>query len=825
MNDIELLAPAGDMASLIAAVENGADAVYLGGKSFNARQNAGNFDDEEITRALTYCHLRGVKVYVTLNILLKDCELSSVPEYVSFLYNEGVDALIIQDIGAGRLINDIFPGLELHASTQMTAHNLESVELLHNMGYNRVVLSRELSIKEIQYITNNTDIEIEIFSHGALCICYSGQCLMSSMIGGRSGNRGRCAQPCRQKYILTDENHELFEGYIMSPKDLNTIEYLDLLIKSGVKSLKIEGRMKRPEYVAQVISTYRKAIDSFIKTGKAQVADKDKKNLLQIFNRGGFTTGHLFQRGRSEMMSYERPKNWGIYIGSISNVDRKIGKIEVILEEELSKGDGIEIWVKNGENIGFIVESVIKDGRAACKGLKGDKILLEYRGGLKGDKIFKTLDAELIKELEKTYKNNMPIRKVPVNFNLIIERCAPSIIYISDSEGNLAKIEGPVPDEAIKIELNEEKLIGQISKLGGTPFKVDTVSIKIDKGLSLAASTINMMRRNAVEKLEDLRIQKNKPVKVDLGEIKRIAISILSHKVEINRKSIKVSVFLNQSTKVDSAIDGGADIIIFGGDKLRGNDFNYKNAVKKCKVRGIKIYLASPRIIKEEYQKVVDELDQGMQEGADGIYVENLGVLKHVLDTGTPFSTGYSFNVFNLIAAKALEDLGSKFISVSPELSVKELKQIARYIENCEALCYGRTEMMVSEYCPVGAAQGCKGDNSLPLCESGEMAIADRMGLKFPIKTDIYCRSHIYNSKTLMMLEKVKDLLDSGINILRLNMLDENEEDIYKIVKAFKDAALLGDMGAIEMPDNVKDLIEYFKSYGFTKGHYYRSVE
>lgn len=825
MRDIELLAPAGSMDSLIAAVENGADAVYLGGKSFSARQYAGNFDEADMREALEYCHIRGVKVYVTLNILLKDIELYDVPEYISFLYNEGVDALIIQDLGVGKLIKEILPSLELHASTQMTAHNLEAVEFLYSMGYKRVVLSRELSIREIKHIASNTKAEIEVFSHGALCICYSGQCLMSSMIGGRSGNRGRCAQPCRQKYAITRDNDELLKSYIISPKDLNTVEKLDILIKSGIRSLKIEGRMKKPEYVAQVISTYRKAIESFAETGSTNVDEEDKKNLMKVFNRGGFSTAHLFGKGGSEMISFERPKNWGIYIGSILNIDRKKGKMEVYLEEDLSKGDGIEIWIENNENTGYIIENITLGGKIVNKGYRGDRVFLDYKGGSKGEKIFKTLDIELTKSLEKTYKGTDPIRKIPVNFYIAVEKSTPALLYIIDGDGNEVSAYGPIPDASLKVALTKEKLTEQISKLGGSPFKVDSINIKLDNNLSLPASAINMLRRDAVDKLIQLRRKIFKPREISVEEITDKAIAILSNRALADKKPVKISAFLNSSSKVHSAIDGGADIIIFGGDKLRGSDFDYKQAIKECRERNTPIYLSSPRIVKNEFPEIIRELEEGIWQGADGIHVENMGVLKYVLDKNIPFSSGFSLNIFNTMTAKIMKDRGSRYISISPELSLKEIKHLAPYVENCEALCYGRIEMMVSEYCPIGAATKCENRNNSLVCKSGNTHIVDKMGLKFPVKTDIYCRSHIYNSKTLFILGNLKNLLDSGINIMRLNLIDENDEFIYRVVKAFKDRAVLISKGMDSINEDEKYFVDYFGSEGYTKGHYYRGVE
>ena len=291
MKKIELLAPAGSMESVYAAVQMRADAVYIGGSKFSARAYASNFDEENITLAVDYCHIYGVRVYVTLNTLAKDDELKEIMEYVGFLYSIGVDALIIQDTGLIYLIRNNFPDFELHASTQMTIHNGEAALFLKKIGFKRIVLSRELSLEEIDYISNTLNVETEVFIHGALCICYSGQCLMSSIIGGRSGNRGRCAQPCRLPYTLIDKgNNEEYKAYLLSPKDICTLDSLKDIVASGTSSLKIEGRMKRAEYVSGTVEIYRRALDN-IYNNKIQKLDKDTKILTQLFNREGFSKG------------------------------------------------------------------------------------------------------------------------------------------------------------------------------------------------------------------------------------------------------------------------------------------------------------------------------------------------------------------------------------------------------------------------------------------------------------------------------------------------------------------------------------------------------
>ena len=333
MKKVEILAPAGSMESLYAAINNGADAIYLGGDKFSARAYASNFDNEKMKLAVDYAHSYGVFVYVTMNTLLKEEELKKAIKYVGYLYEIGVDALIIQDLGLYELIRERYKDFEIHASTQMSIHNGEGAIYFKDKGFHRIVLSRELSMDEIKHISTDLKIETEMFVHGALCVSYSGQCLMSSMIGGRSGNRGRCAQPCRMEYVLKgDKSPEEKSGYLLSPKDICTLEDVKGIINSGTYSLKIEGRMKRPEYVAGVVRNYRKAVVKELKKVEYDL-QKGKSELLQLFNRGGFSKAYLNKNVGRDMMSFSFPRNTGIFIGKID----KNG--EIILEEDIQLGD------------------------------------------------------------------------------------------------------------------------------------------------------------------------------------------------------------------------------------------------------------------------------------------------------------------------------------------------------------------------------------------------------------------------------------------------------------------------------------------------------
>jgi len=353
---MELLSPVGNWDNLIAAVQNGADAVYLGGSCFNARANAANFENEELKRAILYARKRGVDVHLTLNILMFNNELNEALEFAKFAYECGVSSIIVQDIGLAKELIEKFPDLPIHSSTQMTISNLHGVELMKKMGFKRVVLSRELSLKEIRYIRENTDMELECFGHGALCVSYSGQCLFSSMVGKRSGNRGLCAGPCRLSYNLLKNGNDIETGYLLSPKDICTLHILPELIECGVDSLKIEGRKKSYEYVSIVTKIYRKYIDlAKDKTKEYKVEDEDLKQLLQIYNRGGMGTGYF--EDRKNIVYPQKPNHLGIYIGKVKSINPKRKKITIDLKEDVLIGDIISI----NDDTSYISEIVDKN--------------------------------------------------------------------------------------------------------------------------------------------------------------------------------------------------------------------------------------------------------------------------------------------------------------------------------------------------------------------------------------------------------------------------------------------------------------------------------
>ena len=429
MKKIELLSPAGDFECLKAAIQNGANAVYLGTDSFNARMSANNFDTENLKEAVNYAHLRNVKINLTLNTLIKNEEFSDALQIAKNAAEIGVDAIIVQDLGLAKKIIELFPNIEVHASTQLTSHNLESVKKLEAIGFKRVVLSRELNIDEIRHICNNTNIEIEVFIHGALCISYSGQCLLSSMIGSRSGNRGRCAQACRLPYELLENDKVIDKGYLLSPKDLCSIDYLKDLIDAGVASFKIEGRMKKPEYVAIVTSIYRKYINNILETGFSEnLSNNDYNDLLQVFNRGGFSSGHISSNPNQNLVFKEKQNNMGIYLGKVYDYNKNKGYVKLQIENSnLEIGDSVSI----NDCVYHVSELLINDKNVKTSSIS-DKITI---GRMKGNNIRKNSKIYKIESKSLNYKalqtfSNVENIKTKLEGKIIVHKNSPITLEV-----------------------------------------------------------------------------------------------------------------------------------------------------------------------------------------------------------------------------------------------------------------------------------------------------------------------------------------------------------------------------------------------------------
>ena len=510
---IELLSPVGDFECLQAAVQNGADSVYLGGSNFNARASASNFDNEGLKKAIQYAKLRNVKINFALNTLIKDDEFDNAVNLAKYVYSLGSDAIIVQDLGLAKYIINNLPGMDVHASTQMTIHNLQGVLALEKLGFKRVVLSRELSLSEIEYICNNSNVEIEVFAHGALCISYSGQCLLSSTIGARSGNRGRCAQPCRLPYELIDDNNNtLDKGYILSPRDLCSIKYIPDLIKAGVTSFKIEGRMKTPEYVAVVTSIYRKYIDLALSEENYVVDENDIKKLMQVFNRGGFSSGNLSDEENLDYVYKEKSNNMGLYIGNVSSFNKNKGLITFKTKETLSIGDSISL---EKEAHKYTVSELMKNKQNIDRATINDIITIgRMKGNISlGDKIYKLSSKSLSKSISEFYK--LENKKIPLSAIITIKKGEPVTLEVNSlddgiySSMSITKYIDVTPIDAISNPISKDRIIEQLSKTKDTQFEFTKIQVILDDNTYLPKiSAINQLRRDCLEELEKLAIEK-----------------------------------------------------------------------------------------------------------------------------------------------------------------------------------------------------------------------------------------------------------------------------------------------------------------------------
>lgn len=803
MRDVELLAPVGSFEALKAAVQNGANAVYLGGKDFGARASANNFDRDELKEAVKYAHIRGVQVFVTTNTLRKENEIEDFLEYAKFLYDIDVDAIILQDIGMARLIKRELPDFELHASTQMVAHSLEDVKYLESVGFDRVVLAREVTVEEIKYICDNCKADIEVFVHGALCVCYSGQCLMSSMIGNRSGNRGRCAQPCRQRYELIDvytgEVVNSNGDYLLSPRDLNAIEEIDKVIDAGVHSLKIEGRMKRPEYVATVIDGYRKTIDEYLATNKLNVSDETINDLYTIFNRK-FTKGLLLGDVGKDMMNSQLPNNQGLYVGTVVDYNKKAKRLKIKLANTLKKGDGINL---GGGTIGRI----IKNGNIETIGYKGETIELDFVGeARKGQIVFKTSDSELMDRVQATFTQDKEFVKNIIDAKITIKLGQKPILTLKDRHSNEATIEGDkIVEEAMKVALSKEKVETQLRKLGNTPYELDLLEIELDDNVSLPISLLNQMRRDCIELLNKERISiKNRKYKNKTIKYKP---------VQYNRnKQQEISVKVKNLEQLESALECGVDRIYY--EDTNTIDKAMSLAMKYNK----KVIYSAPRIIRN---KEYNHLAKANNAGVESVQVGNYGSIDYFKDK--KLNIDYYLNAFNSETINYYKEIGADTLCISQELNINEIKETIKYTDiNIESVVYGYTPLMITEYCPMGViVRDCKKDKRVAKCKESIYALRNSKGDEFRVSQDIFCRSTIYNSNVTCMLDNLYELREIGINVLRLDFTLEDKETVKEVIEAYQEV-LSNDY---KLATKATKLYNKLDEKGTTAGHYYKGVE
>ncbi len=842
MRKPELLAPAGSWDALVAAVQNGADAVYLGGKSFNARNSADNFDDDSLAKAIEYAHVRGVKVHVTMNILLADTELKEALRFLRIVYNAGADAVIMQDLGLIRMARLVFPDLELHASTQMTVHNVPGAIFLCDAGIKRIVLARELDLDSVREIRKRAGVEVETFVHGALCVCYSGQCLMSSMIGGRSGNRGRCAQPCRLEYRLMDDkgklvaDNEKVGDYLLSPRDLNISLHIPELIKAGIDSFKIEGRMRRPEYVATVTRIYRSLIDRAALGGEYFVTDDEASQLAQVFNRE-FTTGYFFGVPGRDLMSYKRPNNRGVRLGRVRSYDRDTNQTEIELEAPLNVGDGIEVWVTRGGRVGTEVNEIFVGGQKTLAADAGVVAVLKLEGHIHpGDRVFKTHDVQLMENAVQTYSSSRETRRIPLDFKVRARVGEPMVLEAADQEWVTARATTrEVGQIAQRRPLTEKFLAEQLDRLGNTPFVLNKLECDLGENVMIPVSEINDVRRQVVKEIAEMRSLLRKPPKACDSDLE-VKMSVLLDNEDIDRTGQfpVLAVAVGGAPEALAAVKNGAELVYFSGDQFRSRSnvtmAEIHQARQYCSDAGVKFYFTTPRIAHDrEIKQYLPFLKSLLETAPDGIMVSSYGWLTELRElTGLPLATDFYLNVFNHQSAVFLMRRGVSRVALSTELTGEQIRHlVTRSPVETEVIVHGVLPLMVSRYCAVGSVLGGKGENSncSRQCRHTSYALLDRKGVAFPVETDQHCLMHIYNSRELCLLDTLPYLAQAGPAVLRIEARRENETYVARAVKTYRqvlDSLRNSPDGMPDLPALMQKLVE--GGPGFTRGHYYRGV-
>ena len=644
MKKVELLAPAGNMENLKYAVMAGCDAVYLGLKKFGARAFSSNFSDSEFIEAVNYCHLYGVKVYVTLNTIIYDYEVEDFLETVDFIHKNNVDAVLIQDLGMLDLVRKTYPNLEVHASTQMHIHNLDGVKVLERLGIKRAVLARETSIDTIKYIKENSNIELEVFVHGALCVSYSGECLMSKFIGGRSGNRGECAGACRLSYDVVDDNNNILNKnkYPISTKDLNTIYYIDKLIESGASSLKIEGRMKSREYVYMVVKLYRDTIDNYYKTGKVIVNEDDLLKLKKIFNRE-YTKGFLFNIKNNELINSYRPNHMGVNVGKVLNY--KNGYATILLTDHVSIGSGLRVLSKNNKDVGILVNEFYKNNKLVKDAYKNDIISIKVHDKVyKDDIVVITNDKSISNDIEEYIKNNK--RKVLISGKVSC-KLGNITLEVSDGVNNVVVSSNNV-FKSINKSTTKEDIRVKLNKLLNTVYKFNSLDINIDSNLFIPLKEINGLKNDMVMLLNDKRLYK---------------INYVKSKYDIDLPDFKKEELITCYTN------------------------NINNLYKKYDI----VYTDNNCL-----PRVVDKYDN-----YNNVMIGELGGFNKCSNV----TTDVSFNVVNSYAVAFLHSMGSSCVTLSYEMTDSDIENLVNsYINrynkrpNLELIVYGYPVIMCSKY-------------------------------------------------------------------------------------------------------------------------------
>lgn len=800
----ELLSPAGDMTCLRAAVENGADAVYFGlDCGFNARARAGNFSEAELDEAVKYLHLRGVRGYVTLNTLMFTSELPEFERIVRRLGLAGVDAVLVQDLGAARLIREICPQLALHASTQMTLTSAECIEEARGLGLERVVLPRELSIEEIRQVRAGTDMELEVFVHGALCVAYSGQCLTSESLGGRSANRGQCAQACRLPWeIVCDGQLRDFgdQKYLLSPQDLAAWSLLPELLEAGVCSFKIEGRLKTPEYVAQSTSHYRQALDAALAGQRAEFSRRQVQELEQSFSRG-FSPGWLQGCDHKMLVPARSSAKRGVLLGVVDGVRR--GAVAVRLEYPIQAGDGVVFEGDRaaGEEQGGRVYHVTVGGKLQSGAVESGTAELSFESTAidlsrlqRGQRVWKTDDPRLNHRLRRTFETADPRRRV--GLRLVVKAQTGSRLQVQGvaENGCQCAVESEqVLEAALRHAADENLLREQLGRLGGTVFELRTLECELSGSPMIPLSLLGRIRREMLVQLQSSLPPSARSISPD-GAVARLRSEIVQTSVSQNDTAIappQLVLMCRTLPQVQSAVElsttaprgEGIDRLLADFQDLR----EYREAVSLARAAGIPLDLATPRIQKPGETGMFRMLEKAEP---DGVLVRNLSGLAWFRERGVPISGDYSLNAANELTALQLKQRGLRWLTPSYDLNRDQLMDLVQLVPGdwLEVVIHQHMPMFHMEHCVFCAmlSPGTNKTNCGRPCDVHAVELRDRTGLAHPLTADIGCRNTLFNAVAQSSAEVVPDLLRAGVKRFRIELLRETPEELAELLRLYR---------------------------------------
>ena len=790
----ELLSPAGDRTCLLAAVENGADAVYFGLQRHNARIRATNFDGAQLGEIMALLHRRGVRGYATLNTLVFPGELSDVEATVRELVLAGVDAVIIQDLGLARLIRAICPELELHASTQMSVTGEEGIRLAAELGCSRVILARELSLDEIGKIRSQTELPVEVFVHGALCVAYSGQCLTSEALGGRSANRGECAQACRMPYEIVCDGQLVDLGktqYLLSPQDLAAYDLIPRLIELGVSSLKIEGRLKAPEYVANITRHYRQAIDAAWSGKPVEFTPRDVEEMQLSFSRG-FSHGFLDGNDHKVLVRGDYAKKRGIFVGKLDAVTG-LG-VRLVCSTVVKPGDGL---VFDGDE----TKGVPEQGGRVYEVLPGSSGRVELRFGRgaidlaglhRGQSVWKTDDPELTGRLRRSYEGP-PSRLVDLDLDVLAEVGQPLLVEARTSAGHCAIARSPEPLARARSQPGDDRLLrDQLGRLGGTIYRLSTLKATIAGDPMIPKSLLNQLRRELVTRLDELAAAA--PARtIAAAPVLPVLLAAIFQERDRQRKQTEgqtsqghpeLSVLCRRTDQIQAAAAAGIGTVYADYQDIK----EYVHAVAAARRGGSAIYLATPRIEKPFESNLFRYL---AKLSPDGILVRNAGGLFFCAERSIPFVADFSLNAANPLTVELFKSRGAARVTASYDLNAVQLTDLIDAVppDWLEVVIHQQIPMFHMEHCVFCAflSPGTDSTNCGRPCDHHDVKLRDRVGVEHPLKADVGCRNTLFNAVPQTAAEYLPRLVSHGVRHLRIEFLDDDVTSVRRIIALYQD--------------------------------------